>query len=76
MRAGTELLLIRHAPALEPGRLIGRTDPPARIDGPAVTVLARALPRPARLVSSPARRCVATAAGRTGARSTPARPPT
>ena len=57
-----ELILVRHAPVAEPGRLFGRTDVAARVDPAAVLALREALPRPARLISSPARRCRETAA--------------
>ncbi len=54
--AATELLLIRHAPVADPGRLWGRTDAPARTDG-----IAPARLSPDRVVASPARRATATA---------------
>ena len=61
MTPGTEMLLIRHAPVARSGRLTGRTDLAARIDGNAIAALAALLPRPARVVTSPARRCADTA---------------
>lgn len=58
----TELILIRHAPALNGGRLCGRTDVAADLsDAAAVAATARALGRPVRLVVSPALRCRQTA---------------
>ncbi|WP_353474409.1 histidine phosphatase family protein [Salipiger sp. H15] len=57
-----ELILIRHAPIAEPGRLCGRTDLPARIEPDRLAALRASLPRPGLLVSSPALRCVQTAA--------------
>lgn len=56
-----ELILIRHAPIAEPGRLCGRTDPPARIEPARIAALRTALPAPGALVSSPALRCRQTA---------------
>lgn len=56
--AATDLLLIRHAPVAEPGRLVGRTDAAARTEGLAPL----SGPAPDRVLSSPARRCTATAA--------------
>jgi len=59
----TELILIRHAPALSAGRLCGRTDVAADCgDGAAIAALRAALGRPARIVTSPALRCRQTAA--------------
>lgn len=55
--AATDLLLIRHAPVAEAGRLHGRSDPPARVQGLVPARLA-----PDRVLASPARRCTATAA--------------
>ncbi len=52
-----ELSLIRHAPVTPAGRLHGRTDPAARLD----LVPGGCGLRPARLLSSPARRCTGTA---------------
>ncbi|WP_240989364.1 histidine phosphatase family protein [Salipiger mangrovisoli] len=52
-----ELILIRHAPIAEPGRLCGRTDLPARIAPAPIAALRAALPRPGQLVTSPAQRC-------------------
>ncbi len=56
-----ELILIRHAPIAEPGRLCGRTDLPARIEPARIASLRAALPTPGVLVSSPALRCRQTA---------------
>lgn len=58
----TELILIRHAPALSGTRLCGRTDVPADLSGADLPRLAAVLPPPVRLISSPARRCRETAA--------------
>ncbi|MBB3985917.1 alpha-ribazole phosphatase [Sagittula marina] len=57
-----ELVLIRHAPVAVPGRLAGRTDFPARLDPEAVARLQGLLPDVAAVISSPAQRCVTTAA--------------
>ena len=60
--AATELILIRHAPALTGGRLCGRTDVDADLgDGTGARALARALGAVERVVASPARRCRQTA---------------
>ncbi|MGF6862486.1 alpha-ribazole phosphatase [Rhodobacteraceae bacterium MBR-64] len=59
--AGTELILIRHAPAHDGGRLAGRRDVGARIPPPEVLAALRAHIGPVRLVASPARRCLQTA---------------
>ena len=56
-----ELILIRHAPIAEPGRLCGRTDLAARIEPAQIAALRAALPAPGALVSSPAQRCLQTA---------------
>ena len=56
-----ELVLIRHAPIAEPGRLCGRTDLPARIDAGAISALAPALRPICARVVSPALRCRQTA---------------
>ncbi|WP_083191299.1 histidine phosphatase family protein [Salipiger sp. CCB-MM3] len=56
-----ELILIRHAPLAEAGRLFGRTDAAARLEPEAIAALRARLPRPALLISSPARRCRQTA---------------
>ncbi|RIA45465.1 histidine phosphatase family protein [Dichotomicrobium thermohalophilum] len=57
------LLLIRHAPSEPQGRLHGRVDVPARIDGEAgIPTLRELLGGVERRVSSPARRCRETAA--------------
>ncbi len=57
------LLLIRHAPSDTEGRLYGRVDVSARIDGePGVPALRALLSGFERRVSSPARRCRETAA--------------
>ena len=61
MTPGTEMLLIRHAPVAEPGRLAGRTDLAARIEPEAIAALAALLAAPRRIVTSPAARCVETA---------------
>ena len=58
----TELILIRHAPALTGGRLCGRTDVAADLsDATAIAGLARAIGAVDRVVSSPAERCRTTA---------------
>ncbi|MDE2318543.1 MAG: histidine phosphatase family protein [Rhodospirillales bacterium] len=61
----TRLLLIRHAPSAAPGRLAGRLDVPCTLPGEPVLALARQraaqLCPDARLISSPARRCLETA---------------
>jgi len=57
------LLLIRHAPSDAEGRLCGRVDVRARIDGePGIAALQTLLSGVERRVSSPARRCMETAA--------------
>jgi len=57
------LLLIRHAPSEAGGRLCGRVDVPARTDGEAgIAALRALLSGVERRVSSPARRCMETAA--------------
>ncbi|WP_417720717.1 histidine phosphatase family protein [Salipiger sp.] len=56
-----ELVLIRHAPLLAPGRLCGRTDDPARIEAAEIAALRARLPEVAALVTSPALRCRQTA---------------
>ncbi len=57
------LLLIRHAPSEAGGRLCGRVDVPARIDGePGIAALRALLSGVERRVSSPARRCLETSA--------------
>ncbi|SPH23770.1 hypothetical protein DEA8626_02839 [Defluviimonas aquaemixtae] len=61
--SATELMLIRHAPALHGGRLCGRTDVAADCsDMAAIAALRARLGEPARIVVSPARRCRETAA--------------
>lgn len=61
--AATELVLIRHAPARDGGRLCGRTDVDADLgDAARLAAIAQAAGRPDRLLSSPARRCRQTAA--------------
>jgi len=56
------LLLIRHAPSEPQGRLYGRVDVPARIEGePGIAALRELLDGVGRRVSSPARRCRETA---------------
>ena len=58
----TELILLRHAPLAESGRLFGRSDAAADLsDTAAVAALRATLPDPARLLSSPAKRCRDTA---------------
>lgn len=56
-----ELILIRHAPVAQPGRLFGRTDVAARIDADAISALKARIGPLARVVSSPALRCRQTA---------------
>lgn len=58
----TELLLIRHAPAANGGRLAGRRDVPADLPGPAPLAALRTALGEVRLVASPALRCRQTAA--------------
>lgn len=61
--AATELILIRHAPALTEGRLCGRTDVPADCsDLAALRALRLGVGDPGRIVVSPALRCRQTAA--------------
>ena len=61
--AATELILIRHAPALTGGRLCGRTDVAADCsDAGRVAALRAAAGTPDRIVTSPALRCRQTAA--------------
>lgn len=57
----TDFWLIRHAPVGD-GRLSGRRDPAATVDSTMASTLAAALGRPDRLLASPARRCLQTAA--------------
>ncbi len=58
----TELILIRHAPALTQGRLCGRTDVAADLsDAAAIAALSKAVGPVDRVLVSPARRCQATA---------------
>ncbi|MFT3688044.1 histidine phosphatase family protein [Paenirhodobacter sp.] len=59
--AGAEIVLIRHAPALDGGRMAGRRDVPCAPVGPGVAADLRAAVGAARVIASPARRCVATA---------------
>lgn len=56
-----ELVLIRHAPVADPGRLYGRTDVEAALETKAVARLKDRLTSIARVISSPARRCRQTA---------------
>lgn len=56
------LLLIRHAPLADPGRLAGRRDVAAVVDPAAARRLAALAGPVARVVCSPARRCRDTAA--------------
>lgn len=62
----TNLILIRHAPSDANGRLSGRSDPAAHLPGDEVLNRARTtmakLATNARLVTSPARRCMQTSA--------------
>ncbi|MCB2126140.1 MAG: histidine phosphatase family protein [Rhodobacteraceae bacterium] len=61
--AATELILIRHAPALTEGRLCGRTDVAADCsDLAALAALRLGVGDPGRIVVSPALRCRQTAA--------------
>ncbi len=61
--ATSELILIRHAPAITDGRLAGRRDVPAELgDGPAVKRLRAAFDSIDHVVTSPALRCRQTAA--------------
>lgn len=60
--AGTELILIRHAPACDGGCLAGRRDVSARIPPDRVLADLRLRIGAARLVASPALRCLQTAA--------------
>lgn len=61
--AATELLLIRHAPALSAGRLCGRTDVGADCSDTArITALKSAIGNVDHILSSPAERCRQTAA--------------
>jgi alpha-ribazole phosphatase len=58
----TELILIRHAPALTGGRLCGRMDVAADLsDIAAITALSELVGTPDRIVTSPALRCRGTA---------------
>ena len=71
----TRLFLVRHAPALNDGRLAGRRDVPADLsDAAGLARLAAALPRDIATLVSPALRCRQTAAalGRDDARPDPA----
>ncbi|HRO16241.1 MAG TPA: histidine phosphatase family protein, partial [Paracoccus sp. (in: a-proteobacteria)] len=58
----TTLLLIRHAPVAETGRLAGRRDVPAAVDRMAARRLAALAGPVDRVLSSPALRCRLTAA--------------
>lgn len=63
VKAATELILIRHAPALTAGRLCGRTDVAADCgDVGRIAALRAAVGWPDRIVTSPALRCRQTAA--------------
>ncbi len=67
-QAATELTLIRHAPALTEGRLCGRTDVGADLgDAARIAAVRAALAPPARLIASPAQRCVQTCTALWGA---------
>lgn len=60
--AATELMLIRHAPALHGGRLCGRTDVPADCsDANRIAALRDRIGLPDRILISPALRCRQTA---------------
>lgn len=57
----TELVLIRHAPAKSGGRIYGRLDLDADCSDQTASAALRAhLPQPARILASPARRCLQT----------------
>ncbi len=56
-----ELVFIRHAPVLEGGYLVGRTDVSARINNADIARLNENLPTISQVVTSPAIRCVETA---------------
>lgn len=56
-----ELVLIRHAPVADPGRLHGRTDVAAALDDTEVAQLKDQLTSITLVISSPARRCRQTA---------------
>ena len=59
----TELLLVRHAPSLSNGRLVGRTDVPADCTNrEGLTALRAAIGQCDRWVMNPALRCTQTAA--------------
>lgn len=58
---GPQLVVLRHAPIAEPGRLCGRTDVAARIDPRAIEPLAERLAGIVLRGSSPALRCQQTA---------------
>lgn len=61
-RRAAEIILIRHAPVAGKGRLAGRLDLPADLSDPSrIAALAARMPENARLISSPARRCLMTA---------------
>lgn len=61
-KAATELMLIRHAPALHGGRLCGRTDVPADCSDVArIAALRARIGLPDRILVSPALRCRQTA---------------
>ena len=59
--SATEFWLIRHAPIAD-GLLAGRRDPDAVVDASKARLMAATLGQPQRVVSSPARRCMQTAA--------------
>ena len=61
-RFGAELVLIRHGPVAWSDRLCGRTDTPARLAEAPIAATRKLLPAAAPLISSPARRCIETAA--------------
>lgn len=56
-----ELILIRHAPVADVGRLRGRSDPAACITQTDIFILRAALPEPQKVLTSPAQRCLQTA---------------
>lgn len=62
-RRATELIMIRHAPALADAKLCGRTDVPADCtDGARIAAVRGAIGSPGRILTSPAVRCRQTAA--------------
>ncbi|MEZ5685583.1 MAG: histidine phosphatase family protein [Paracoccaceae bacterium] len=73
--AGAELVLIRHAPIAEPGRLCGRTDLPARLDFGGISKLSECVAGVSSIVTSPALRCRQTAAALWPGRADPPQDP-